>query len=290
MKELLAVVYFCKQFRYYLVGRDFVVLTDHASLQWLTAFKNPEGMLAHWLAQLQQFGGMSVVHRPGKENANADALSRRPKRLCKLDQCPICAPLRTSTQQSTRTSVQAPVLTVPEYPGQTPVKPILNLHQTGSGSNVHFNRTLEPHCPADQDNEVTSSSDEEDISPPNVLLRSHACEDPEEEEQHHAHVSAADTHCSLPPLPNGDPADEWCPSLSPAQLRKMQQEDPEINIVLQFLAANNGKPSVADLRSYSQETRDILYQWKKLHFIDGMAYRQTQHQHHLQPIMQYIVP
>ena len=45
-KELLAVVYFVKQFRHYLYGRKFTIRTDHGSLRWLPNFKQPEGHLA----------------------------------------------------------------------------------------------------------------------------------------------------------------------------------------------------------------------------------------------------
>jgi hypothetical protein len=79
LKELLAVVYFVKHFRYYLLDRDFTVLTDHSSLKWLENFKDVDGMLARWLCQLARYPGMKVVHRKGKDNANADALSRKPR-------------------------------------------------------------------------------------------------------------------------------------------------------------------------------------------------------------------
>ena len=44
-----------RQFRAYLIGRPFVVRTDHAALQWLQGFKEPEGQVAIWLEQLQEF-------------------------------------------------------------------------------------------------------------------------------------------------------------------------------------------------------------------------------------------
>ena len=40
-KELLAVVHFTKYFKHYLSGKQFLVRTDHSSIQWLLNFKNP---------------------------------------------------------------------------------------------------------------------------------------------------------------------------------------------------------------------------------------------------------
>lgn len=74
-KELLAVVRFTRQFRHYLLGKPFKVRTDHSSLTWLLRFKEPQGQLARWLEELSLYD-MTVLHRPGKDHGNADALSR----------------------------------------------------------------------------------------------------------------------------------------------------------------------------------------------------------------------
>ncbi len=76
-KELLAVVYFTRHFRHYLLGREFDVRTDHASLIWLCRFKDPQGQLGRWLEELAQYS-MVIQHRAGKLHQNADALSRLP--------------------------------------------------------------------------------------------------------------------------------------------------------------------------------------------------------------------
>ena len=76
-KELLALITFTCQFRHYLLGRRFLLRTDHSSLAWLMRFKDIEGQLARWLEELAQFD-MQIVHTKGKEHANADALSRLP--------------------------------------------------------------------------------------------------------------------------------------------------------------------------------------------------------------------
>ena len=45
-KELLAVRFFIKYFRQYLLGRRFVVRSDHQSLVWLFRLKEPRGKIA----------------------------------------------------------------------------------------------------------------------------------------------------------------------------------------------------------------------------------------------------
>ena len=87
-KELLAIVRFTRQYRHYLLGRPFVVRTDHSSLKWLLNFKEPQGQLARWMEELSQYN-MILEHRPGKKHGNADALSRRP---LPEDRCQLYAP------------------------------------------------------------------------------------------------------------------------------------------------------------------------------------------------------
>ncbi|KAL7865828.1 hypothetical protein SRHO_G00110750 [Serrasalmus rhombeus] len=50
-RELLAVVRAISHFKYYLCGLPFTVRTDHAALQWLMSFKEPEGQIARWLEE-----------------------------------------------------------------------------------------------------------------------------------------------------------------------------------------------------------------------------------------------
>ncbi|XP_043972480.1 uncharacterized protein LOC122830832 [Gambusia affinis] len=75
--ELLAVVCFTQQFRHYLLGRKFLLRTDHGSLIWLFRFKSPEGQLARWLEELSQYD-FQIEQRAGKQHGNADAMSRMP--------------------------------------------------------------------------------------------------------------------------------------------------------------------------------------------------------------------
>ena len=84
-RELLAVVFFIKQFRNYLLGRKFLIRTDHAALRWLRNMAEPIGQQARWLASMEEYE-FDIEHRPGKKHANADAMSRRPCRQCHMEE------------------------------------------------------------------------------------------------------------------------------------------------------------------------------------------------------------
>ena len=74
-KELLAVRFFIEYFRQYLLGRRFIVRTDHQSLVWLFMLKEPRGKIARWIEILSQYD-FSIQYRPGKSQGHCDALSR----------------------------------------------------------------------------------------------------------------------------------------------------------------------------------------------------------------------
>ena len=62
-------------FKVYLLGRSFQVQTDHWALVWLNSVKDKTSRLTRWSIALQPFD-FTIVHRVGRANANADALSR----------------------------------------------------------------------------------------------------------------------------------------------------------------------------------------------------------------------
>ena len=69
----------------YMYGRKFTARTDHNSLKWLRNFRDHEGQVARWLEILAEYT-FSVVHRPGLQHGNADALSRLPCKQCGLQE------------------------------------------------------------------------------------------------------------------------------------------------------------------------------------------------------------
>lgn len=83
-RELLAIVHFVQLYRPYLYGRDFLVRTDHAALQYSLRVDQPSGQMAQGLDILQGYS-FTIQHRKGTRHVNADALSRlpQPSGLCR---------------------------------------------------------------------------------------------------------------------------------------------------------------------------------------------------------------
>ena len=75
--EALSVVEGIKYFHVYLYGRKFTVYTDNSSITWLYKQKTPTGRIARWIFRLLEYD-FEIIYKPGKLNANADAISRIP--------------------------------------------------------------------------------------------------------------------------------------------------------------------------------------------------------------------
>ena len=75
--EGLGVVWAVKIFPHYLYGHECHVYTDHEALKALIHTPHPSGKLACWGLALQELD-LQIHYRPGKQNANADVLSRAP--------------------------------------------------------------------------------------------------------------------------------------------------------------------------------------------------------------------
>ncbi|XP_077954435.1 uncharacterized protein LOC120834331 isoform X1 [Gasterosteus aculeatus] len=74
-KECLAIRWAVDSLRYYLLGRQFTLCSDHAPLQWLHRMKDANARITRWYLALQPFN-FKVIHRPGAQMVVADFLSR----------------------------------------------------------------------------------------------------------------------------------------------------------------------------------------------------------------------
>lgn len=76
-KECLAIKWALDSLRYYLLGREFDLETDHRALTWIQSMKDHNARVTRWYLSLQPYN-FKIRHRPGKQNVVADYLSRFP--------------------------------------------------------------------------------------------------------------------------------------------------------------------------------------------------------------------
>lgn len=79
--ETLAVVWAMSHFHSFLYGHSVTVYTDHSAVKAILSTPNPSGKHARWWTKVYGRGvkEVKIQYRPGKANANADALSRSPQ-------------------------------------------------------------------------------------------------------------------------------------------------------------------------------------------------------------------
>ena len=78
--EMLAVVWAISHFQYYPYGHDVTIRTDHQAVKAILGSPNAPGKHARWWSKVYSSGlcSIDITYRPGKENANTNALSRQP--------------------------------------------------------------------------------------------------------------------------------------------------------------------------------------------------------------------
>ena len=86
----------CSKFRDYLYGGKFVVRTDNNPLTYVLSSAKLDATGQRWVSELSSYD-FSIQYRSGKENIDADALSRLPQ---EVPRCCIC-----QTQQVTTTEI-----------------------------------------------------------------------------------------------------------------------------------------------------------------------------------------
>lgn len=69
---------------HYLLGRKFLLRTDHASLTWLFQFKCLEGQLARWLEELSQYDSTVAMSRQATDYSNECDCNQAGKNLSDL--------------------------------------------------------------------------------------------------------------------------------------------------------------------------------------------------------------
>ena len=75
-KEILAVLHYIRFFSHCLLGKSFVIRTDHKSLTCFMSWRNlSTSQYFAWISELSQYD-FKIEHRKGNNHTNADILSR----------------------------------------------------------------------------------------------------------------------------------------------------------------------------------------------------------------------
>ena len=258
-RELFAAVTFIKHFRSYLLGRPFVLRTDHASLTWLLNFKDLEsGMLARWLACLSEYD-FTIEHRLGRHHGNADGLSRRPEsRPCKREECPSCWDTISKLDP-----VVACVKSLLEPGNQEDLSYSFSFLFGSSDSSNSFVQEQQIHTPVTKavEHDSPGSLPEGDCAEISaVLLENEPAEGSSEQK---TSVNSFSFRGDA-----GGPS--WCWRWATDDLKKQQQEDENLCWLIHQKSSREHKPAWKDVLSLSSEIKTMWAQWDALVLDSGI--------------------
>ena len=244
-RELLAVVTFLRHFKHYLIGRKFIIRTDHAPLVWLKNFKEPEGMIARWISIIETYD-YELRYRPGRQHLNADALSRKPKRKCPNHLCHDCFPSNKVVRKNDDDEADA----------------LYSVKETDLVQ-VSYSTFLSPG--------TSSSSAPRQID--EKLVSSNGT------------GQTQDQDCSflslISPIQesreiNGTNDSNWLQIWITEELQEMQAEDPSVQFILNMKCENDVRPVLPDEVKANQIIKALWHQWNSLEIKSGLFYRRWQ--------------
>lgn len=141
-KEQLAMVWATNNYRPYVLGRKFTIVTDHKPLQWAFKVKDATSRITRWRLKLEEYE-YTIVYKAGKNNTNADALSRIPyhEMVCNV------VSTRSKTKQDSQDDSQDKELQPNAQPtvlnDLTEIQTVLKeLHDSPIGGHQGFKRTF----------------------------------------------------------------------------------------------------------------------------------------------------
>ena len=263
-RELLSVVTFTKKYKHFLLGRKFVVRTDHAPLVWLKTFKDVEGILARWLSFLEMYE-MTVVHRPGTKHANADGMSRIPIRRCGYDLCTECYPDGVGCNNSPdreRDDVGVPVGLLWKPIGEMS----LQFQDTPLMGNDP-SKLLDHVSLSDLDNQIQKSIVDTNapITIENTILSDNTLDQGIANNENQLNLT--DHENEIGSFSN------WLPVWSSKEISEMQLNDPYIGPVLKLKLELNIKPLSTEIKHLNREAKALISQWDSLKIENSVLFR-----------------
>lgn len=301
-KELLAVVNYVQYYKHYLLGRKFLVRTDHQALRWLFSLKEPKNRVARWIEILSAFE-FSVEYRPGTKHGNADGMSRCPEpRDCSCDvseretiACGPCPKCQKRTMEmlgnlpgyeyepARRSVIGDPELVQPNSCEQTWLstlsKVVGSLWTSKQGhANSNPGSTNPPVSPQTEGQPKMEACGELSRR---VQTRSAS--------KATDRTTLPDANQRPPPPPVVRNPLQWATQYSANTLRGKQLDDPNVGTILRWVEEGQ-RPFGSRVCSSSPETRHYWNNWCLLRERNGVLYRQFLRQDGSGDHLQLIVP
>lgn len=272
-QELLAIVYFMQYFRQYLLGRHFVVRTDHQALVWLFKLKEPNGKIARWLEILSPYD-FAVEYRKGQHHGNADGLSRcEDPRECHCHIVDMSEPLKCGPCAKCRRRAEIMCHSEIQCGG-----PEVSVSDDLEDACVLMDADVVPKTPTGETVTAKRTLDEEDV-PEGATEGAGALSKPivlkiETPLPAIARALTVDDEQEPGPSNQGDEISRanWTHTYSLTELGRMQDEDASIGPVLRAKRAGV-KPKPEDIVAMCPETRHYFMIWDSLRTVDAVVYR-----------------
>ena len=277
-RELLAVRHFVEYYKCYLLGQRFRVRTDHQALRWLFSLREPKNRIARWIEVLSAYDFV-VDYRPGVKHGNADAMSRRCENPQEC-QCPLvdeeqnllCGPCdkclrRSKEMQSTILGPDGKYIKDQQDEDTDPECTWVRLVRasiTGEKKHSHrWGRTGRRRKALRRLRTIditawNSDSDSSDLT------------DGETDKSREEGAQASrGSNC-----PTTTPDKIWAMPHTMPELRKMQQDDPDLGPVVTW-AEEKERPKGADVAHLSPATKHFWIYFKMLVLRQGVLFRKT---------------
>ena len=268
-KELLAVRYFIEYFRQYLLGRRFLVRSDHQALVWIFSLKEPRGKLARWLEILSLYD-FSIEYRPGRKQGHCDALSRceNPKD-CDCPEQDTSEPLKCG-----------PCLKCTKRAMEMMHKNVYN-EMADSSSTQPKTTTVDSVDLQDGVNSEEHSDNQNIIKQMTRMVNeaSQPTPGPSNEEQ----------QCNPSEQKHSTVAITWAGDKSIEDLKHLQSSDPDIGPIFQA-KFNNKRPSGREMVSTSPACRHYWILWDSLQFERGLLFKKFMKKDGSGEYLQFLVP
>jgi hypothetical protein len=256
-KELLAVKHFILQYKHYLLGRKFVVRTDHAALKWLLSLREPKGRISRWIELLSEFN-FEIEFRAGQKHGNADAMSRYPD----LDEVTVCdLPCGGCAKCVKRDGDMCGRVILSSARDSGNVEPARVVTRSQAKAREQTTETYPPGGAG-------------------VINNSPSLAQPRDKHQ----ASPASQPFSAPALDN-----TGLIQFSPADIQRAQREDADIKPLIDWLQSDD-RPEGQIVSRCSRATRHYWHNWKLLKMRNNILYRKCWNNNGVSFTWQLIVP